>query len=178
MRASLKLGVPRTLPRDPQGLLREEDGVINWKSGWAKHGVLSSLPLFELYTFDQLYVLVLCKVFYGKIVYRIKKHFGKDWTRWSLMPNLVLRDHNLTGEKAEGNGMGLVSRGQGDGGRGAQSSWEGRDRWGMGWGQRRKVHTGQMLKSVSDFKNSRWCIIGYHLCVELKKMIQMNLFTK
>ena len=39
----------------------------------------SSLPLFELGTFDSLYVLgVLCKFFYGKMVYRIKKHFGKD----------------------------------------------------------------------------------------------------
>ena len=31
------------------------------------------------------------------------------------MPNLFLRDHNLTGEKAEGNEVGLVSRGRGRG---------------------------------------------------------------
>ena len=52
------------------------------------------------------------------------------------MPNLVLRDHNLTGEKAEGNGVGLVSRGQG--GRGPKVAGTGGtgEEWGEGKGER------------------------------------------
>lgn len=55
------------------------------------------------------------------------------------MPNLVLRDHNLTGEKAEGNEVGLVSRGQGDG-VGGEPKVAGKggtgEEWGKGKGER------------------------------------------